>query len=299
MSFAKKLSFWSLSGAGLISILFPFTLHASFEDLGSNARASGLGEAFVGLAQTSDAIFINPAGLARLSGFEMTTFFSRLFGLKELNYSTLTVALPFRRYTPALGIHHFGYAAYRELSVNLALASHFQHKIYYGITCRYLALAIKNYGSAATLSLDLGFILQTSPTFALGLVLKNWNRPQIESERLPQIISSGLAVIPFPDLILTFDIYKDIHFPLDTRAGIEYQLFRILSVRAGLASEPARFCLGWGIQIQNWHFDYAYRMHPILGGTHQLSLSFASSKNRNPGFEARPADLSESIHGPY
>ncbi|MCI0512547.1 hypothetical protein L0128_04990 [candidate division KSB1 bacterium] len=292
MAFAKKIAFWSRLSAGLISMLFPCMLHAGFEDLGTNARAGGLGEAFVGLANTSDALFINPAGLARLNGFEMTTYFSQLFGLKELNYSTLTVAQPLGRYTPAFGIHYFGYAAYRELSVNLALARHFQHKIYYGLTARYLSLTIKNYGSAATLSLDWGVILQTSPTFALGLVLKNWNRPQLENERLPQIISSGLAVIPFPDLILTLDLYKDIHFPLDTRVGIEYLLFQTLALRAGIASEPARLCLGCGIQVLNWRLDYAYRMHPILGGTHQVSISFAAAKNLNSGLTTLPVNLS-------
>ena len=296
MSFGKQLSithplFWLLA-----FLIISTSTRASFEDLGVGARAIAMGEAFVGLANASDAIFMNPAGISTLRGYEISVFYARPFGLKELAYQTLACTWPTPYFNPAIGIQTFGYSVYRETVFNFTCAHHYQRKIFYGLNCRYMTLAIQNYGSTGTLGLDFGMLVQTSPLFSFGFVAKNFNRPRIgqHQEYLPQIFSSGIMIHPFNKLVLTFDIYKDIHFPIEPRAGIEYQLFDYLALRAGTALEPARFSLGFGLRLKSCEINYAFYSHQTLNLTHQISLVFSSSKN----IGARPGSVTPLVEEP-
>lgn len=285
-------------------ILFSFFLlvvicasaNASFEDLGVGARSLSMGEAFVGLANSSDAVFLNPAGLARLHGLEASTFYSRPFGLKELAYTTATFAYPMNGYTPAIGIQTYGYSVYRENSFYFSLARQFQDRIFFGATMKYQSLSIKDYGTGGTLGIDLGIIVQANEIFAVGCTARNINRPQIgrNDENLPQVMAAGIMARPLLSLIFTFDIYKDIRFPIEARSGIEYQVIKNLFLRAGIATDPARHSLGFGLNLKGFQIHYAYYSHQYLSASHQISIAFSEIKNIKPKAEmVKKSNLSD------
>lgn len=271
----------------LIVIYSPVS--AGFEDLGVGANALAMGNAFIGLANTSDAVFINPAGLSLSPNLEFSTFYSRPFGLKELSYSTFSCKFSTPYVYPAIGIQTFGYNIYRENSFNISLARHYENKIFYGMTFRYMHLAIKNYGSTGTMGVDLGIIIRASTQFSLGFVAKNVNRPTIgrHKESIPQIYATGILVKPFPALRVTFDIYKDIRFPVEPRMGIEYRLFNNLFLRAGSSWEPAHFSAGFGLGLKMFNLNYAFYSHLALNLTHQLSITFTIPKREIKESERR------------
>lgn len=70
-----------------------------------NARVIGLGRTFVGLANDASAIYINPAGLARLSNWEITSLSGKF--LEDYNYLSLSGFYP----TP-YGIFGLGFGGY-------------------------------------------------------------------------------------------------------------------------------------------------------------------------------------------
>lgn len=271
-----------LVNVSFVLLLICLPAWASFEDLGIGARQQGMGEAFVALANTSDAVFWNPAGLAGPPDFEVSTYYARPFGLKELAHNTLSLRMPVGKINAGLGIQSFGYAVYRENSYTAGIAGNFQGKLGYGINLKYLSLSIKNYGSDAAFGVDVGLLLNYSPQVAFGFVAKNVNRPTLGSQQeyLPQIFVSGFCFKPRPDLNITLDIYKDIRFPLDPRAGIEYRLFSKIYLRAGTAWEPARYSLGLGLAFFHFQIDYAFHSHPTLNLTHLLSVTFSRANTR-------------------
>ncbi|MCS7082041.1 MAG: PorV/PorQ family protein [Bacteroidetes bacterium] len=67
------------------------TTAAAFLEIGVGARAQGLGGAFVALANSAEALYWNPAGLAQLSAHEAFLTHSRW--LAELTFDYLGVAL--------------------------------------------------------------------------------------------------------------------------------------------------------------------------------------------------------------
>lgn len=283
MYLAKRSNYWYnyLLFSALFLIYSP--LYASFEDLVNSARAAAMGEAFVGLANSSQAILINPAGLAELKSLEFSSFYYRPFGIKELTYTSIAITHPFQHFVPGLAIQQYGYSNYHETSLNLTLAKISRQTFSYGATFRLLHLNIKNYGSMSTFGIDLGLIIHANEKTSFGFVIKNINQPQIGKikEGVPPILISGVCLKPVNSLNLTCDIYKHFDFPVELRTGLEYKLSNFLILRSGVSSEPSRFSLGLGLLFRSIITDYAFISHPTLGFTHLFSISFSISKPWN------------------
>ncbi len=66
---------------------------AAIFDLSPSARVSGMGGAFLALADDASTAFYNPAGLAWISGITVSSLFARQFG--TFDYASLQLALPY------------------------------------------------------------------------------------------------------------------------------------------------------------------------------------------------------------
>lgn len=66
---------------------------ASIFDLSPSARASGMGGAFVALADDASAAFYNPAGLGWIKQISLSSLFARQFD--AVNYASLQFVLPY------------------------------------------------------------------------------------------------------------------------------------------------------------------------------------------------------------
>lgn len=256
--------------------------YPSFENLTVGARPLALGGAFVGLADNSDAIFINPAGIGRIETINISGFYARPYGLKELAHRTLGMVYPNRYFSFGAAIQAYGYNLYNETSFTLALSRGYLKKIYYGLSIRYMRLRIKGYGSAGCFGLDAGILLKPDSNLSIGVFSGNLSRSTIgrDKEKLPQIYSTGLYYQPFHQIGLTLDVYKDVSFPIEYRYGIEYKALQYIDIRVGIANNPARFSAGFGLHLKRLCFDYAIYTHRDLGLSHQFSISFSPGKYR-------------------
>ena len=73
--------------------------------IGVGARALGMGKAYVGLAEEGDAIFMNPAGLARITTPKLSTMYSSLMG--DVGYVVIGGAYPYGEKS-AIGAGYIG-----------------------------------------------------------------------------------------------------------------------------------------------------------------------------------------------
>ncbi|MBN1350523.1 ComEA family DNA-binding protein [candidate division KSB1 bacterium] len=256
---------------------------ASFESPGIGARPLALGGAFVGIADNCDALFMNPAGIAQMGNPELSAFYSRPYGLKELSYSALSFVLPNRHLTTGLGAQTYGYKLYRETTLLIGMGRSFEQKFFYGFSIRYMTLQIENYGSAGCLSLDAGILVKALPYLYLGAFAGNLSRSKIgrENEKLPQILSTGLYFNPLPRVGLSLDVFKDVSFPVEYHCGIEYGISKYLDLRCGVSNNPAKFSGGFGAHLRWVRIDYAVYTHRDLGLSHQVSISISTKPIRN------------------
>ncbi|UCE06875.1 MAG: hypothetical protein JSW07_02210 [bacterium] len=255
-------------------LLLQVNVHASFELKGSSARIQAMGQAYVGLANTPDAIFINCSGLAQLTKTSFSAFYTRPFGMKELSYGSLATIVPTSIAAFAAGLTSFENELYREQSLILSVNRSMKQKFYYGFNLHYMKLQISGYGSDFSLGLDMGFLIKITPKLNWGFFATNLNRASMgqNQDYLPQTFSTGLSIFPINALTLNVDIFKDSLFPLELRCGIEYLLFHRFALRSGFSTEPAQFCAGFGFLFSHFEVDYAVTSHQSLGLTHHFSV---------------------------
>lgn len=273
--FKRRHSYLVLILLSAFNLFFCRKIQAGLDTLSSGARALGMGGAYVALANTADALFLNPGGLGLITGIEASLFYQKPFGLQDINFGTISLSFPMNDFHIGLGLVKLGNKVYNEQSVVLGLSHHVEHKIYYGLALRYQSLQITGYGSSGKPGLDLGFIVPVTNKFNLGFFSNNINRPEIgdSNERLPQIFKTGISIHPNPKLILSTEIYKDVRFPQELRFGMEFTPIENLSFRSGVANNPSRFSAGFGLNVRLFTLDYAFFTHNDLGLTHQFSLS--------------------------
>jgi competence ComEA-like helix-hairpin-helix protein len=263
-----------------IALLLSGKSLAGLEDLPVGARSLGMGATYVALANTADAVFLNPGGLSQIAGIDLSFFYQKPFGLEDLNFGTAAISFPVKNHRLSLGFSSFGNGVYREQMYTLSYSNVFQQKLFYGINLRYQTLRIDNYGSGGSLGLDLGFVIPISQHIRWGFFTKNLNRPRMgkAGENLPQIFHTGISTQPTSKLILNFEIYKDVRFPQEVRFGAEFKPFENLALRTGAADNPSRFSAGFGIRVRRFSIDYAFFTHNDLGLTHQMSVSIHFGK---------------------
>ena len=257
-----------------ILLLVQTNIHAGFELKGSSARIQAMGQAYVGLANTPGAIFINCSGLAQLNCTAFSAYYTRPFGMKELNYGSLAATFSTSIGTFATGLISFGNEFYREQSFLVSVNRSAKHNIFYGFNLHYMKLQISGYGSDFSFGADFGFLVQLTPKLNWGFFATNLNRATMgrNHDKLPQTFCTGVAIFPVDGLILNLDVFKDSMFPLEFRCGMEYLLFQRIALRSGFSTEPAQFCAGFGFLFSNFQVDYAVTTHQSLGLSHHLSL---------------------------
>jgi hypothetical protein len=144
-----------------------------------------------------------------------------------------------------------------------------------GASADYYHLTIERYGAASTIGLDIGLVLSLAEDVRWGFAASNVNAPTLgeAEEKLPQVFSTGITYQPLSGAAIIVDIVKEIRFPVELRAGIEYTLLDLIALRGGTSSDPSLLCAGVGVHYSAFRIDYAFMNHVDLGMTHQVSLS--------------------------
>jgi hypothetical protein len=251
-------------------------VYAAFEHLVRGSSAIAMGGTSSAVTHNPWMAVLNPGGLPTVESRVISFDYSpQPFGLKELSHGSFSYVEPTAVGTFAASGSRFGFELYRELDLQASWGSTISDALSAGVSLHYYSLSIEHYGSAQTLGVDVGFLAHVTDQIQWGFAAFNINGPTIGSakERLPQVFVTGVAYSPTPEMTLAVDLEKDVRFPLEMHAGVEYVFLDLLAVRAGTISDPSLLSAGIGIHYSLVQLDYAFTHHPDLGGTHQLSLS--------------------------
>lgn len=271
-----------------------------FLDGGIGARSTGLGEAFVSVADDPDAVFANPAGLAQIAKKEVVYTNVSLFltGIEgdNLNQNLIAVALPLSSsLSLGLGYQRIGSDLLNENGAAASLSFKASSQLNLGATANILWWKVGEIGGGDPLSnaskisvgADAG-ALYTSPYKArLGVFLKNINQPSMaksavldsagnevsDAGKLPFDLHVGVSY-PFAKSMVSAELaVDDLSGGKDKRllVGGETELAAGLSVRAGggkfLSKDAAgerpltQGTLGIGyLARQGLKFDYSYNI---------------------------------------
>ena len=268
----------------------------NIQNVGSGARAQGLGNSFVAVADNSDAVFANPAGLGQVSSRQVAyTNVSLLYaGIEgdDLGQHVVSYAQPLGdKMGLGLGYERIGSSLMSENGAFVSLSYQVQRRLQVGVSAKYLFWSVGaipdddgrpdplSNQSAGNVGVDLGLLWQSPVQGAqVGVLLKNMgdNQPNVaygevegdaDAGTLPMDVHVGVGYrLSSQSLVSVQYVRRDLTGEGSDQGlvvGGETQLVEGLLLRAGgrrLLSEDAGGGLNAGLGYQ-WNqlvFDYAY-----------------------------------------
>jgi hypothetical protein len=222
--------------------------------------------------------FVNPGAVPSVHHRTLAlAHIPRPFGLADLAQSALTYIEPLSFGIAAITLQRYGFELYREITAGVVIGAELEDRWNVGIGVQYFSLTIPGYGSAGTVGIDAGMVLEVSDGFRAGVAALNLNAPAIgrNRERLPQVLSLGLSYQPMGGLLLAIDLVKEIRFPPDILLGVEFAPVKTLRILVGSGTDPASFRAGMTFAYGLAEVGYIFSNHPDLGATHRFSLVLA------------------------
>jgi tetratricopeptide (TPR) repeat protein len=290
---------------------------------GFGARAMGMGNAFVAMADDPTALYWNPAGLDNIYQQSVTFFHASLpeGGLYDfLGYAYPTLDLG----TFAVGIGRIGIGDIPEYNIHgeesLGSFSFETYRAYvgYGLKLPWnlsggLSLKIqrRSWGdmvqlgsdvNAVGIGLDLGILYKpafsTSPflrDWSIGLNIQNLFQPQLKegegTDVMPFAFRFGLMrTIPFIGGGNALNILMDFDKSADTDLGIffgtEFNYQGLGKIRLGYNNSSIAF--GAGVEYNMFQIDYAFgnpSTESLLPPIHRISLTVNFGMNRDEMYD--------------
>lgn len=243
------------------------------------ARSWGTGNAMVARLDFT-AIVNNVAGIAGLHDAVIFSGFDSYYGFESLNTISFGAAIPISNdLSTGFSIQRFGDKLYSDLALGIG-AGHRIGRVSLGIKVNYLQNAINAPTLILTrkaLSVEFGGIVQFSSEFSFGAHVSNVTQSSYSGDygnKVPTSLRAGFVYIPLKTVHLSLEMDKNTDLPVSVKFGLEYQVWKQLYLRTGLASKPLTNHFGAGFKGGKFYVDYAVHTHPQLGWSHHFSLGY-------------------------
>ncbi|HOK39981.1 MAG TPA: PorV/PorQ family protein [bacterium] len=280
------------------------TTAANFLKLGYGARPAAMAEAYTGLADDIAAIYFNPAGLLNVNRHCIS--FMHLSWIEDINYEWLSYLINLSYNTKlAFTIAYLNYGSIQKVLENQTIVGSYSAsdklmivtyssllgKIPFGMNFKIIKQDI-DLESATGFAFDFGIKdkLTDSP-FRYGLMVQNLGRMskfKYERDSLPWTIRFGLMYpIFFMNLNTAFDLVYPNDDDLYTNIGLEYTLaFSNVKtfIRTGYSTlsrnnnDRKRYTVGFGVNIEDFNFDYAFQPFDLFDNSHKFSIAYEFGK---------------------
>lgn len=214
----------------------------------------------------------NPACLAFRKHKELATSVYNRFGMKELNTASIYTLIPNRAIDAACLLSAYGYEDYRLLQGQVNLAKKLFSSFSIGTNLTYLnENSILEPESRHYFSAGIGLYYRINESFELAFTTENLLRT---SSLLPVICNPGINCRLLPDCLVLIETGYDFGKHLDVKTGIEYEIADQFSVRAGFRSRSKMPSLGFAYTETRWKTEVAFLLHPILGLSSAIGVSY-------------------------
>ncbi|MBN1595819.1 PorV/PorQ family protein [candidate division FCPU426 bacterium] len=279
---------------------------AAYLDYGAGSRATGMGGAFVALADDATAGFWNPAGLAQMDLYRYQFGMQYAYLANDMNSSYLAYSfqLPdigcFSASWMNFSIHDIeGRDENGELagtfgsSENIFIAS-FGRKVYewvkglsLGINVKMLHQGLGDYAAFGH-GLDIGAIWQPVLYWdhTVGVQVQNllqrlyWqDTDAVDASLVNAVAGVALRFLPSADemyfyhLISAFDFKFSEYNRFDYRLGVEYWYIQSIGARAGYNSREVTMGASYREDLYEVDYAFHYSVTEIQAHQHRLTLS--------------------------
>lgn len=300
--------------------------------IGIGARSLGMGKAYVAVAEDGDTIFSNPAGLAKISNFKLSSMYASFFN--EINYTLLggvyplegesAIGLGFVRastsdilLTNAVGSFE-GYGGWGNTVIVLSYGTklteipwtNFKLKnVSIGSNLKYFMVGgdgVDN-GSGSGIDMDMGILYKANDRFTLGANLQNFlPGMKVKNDSIASTLKLGtkITLIGNQTVIprfgtkklyanIDYDLYPTRSGPGSSHYGLEFWPTSNFALRMGFDNND--LTSGVGIRVSGVELNYAYHNYSGISEntTHYFSIGYLGwGRNNFKIVLNKPADKS-------
>jgi hypothetical protein len=246
------------------------------------AKATGMGKN--GLLNVDIwSVYNNQAALASIENITAGLHYENRFAMNQLGTSAGAFTLPALTGTFGFNIAHFGIDDYGETRIGAGYGKKLAKRLSMGIQFNYHLLNfMSGYPDLYTFTGEIGLIAEPLDNLFIGVHVFNPTFAKLNSmyeDPVPVIFETGAAYKIAGKLMLTAEIEKERYDKVSPRFGIDYSLFRSMSLRSGVSFNPVEICFGVGwLAKKRLGLDFAFYHHETLGYSPQLSLSYRFGK---------------------
>ncbi|MDD2963031.1 MAG: hypothetical protein PHU33_03720 [Bacteroidales bacterium] len=263
------------------AFLFPLMLLASGDPLVTGARNSAMGFSTAALPGLWSA-FANRAALAENPSLEVGFYYDNRFMTREMALKTAAFSIPAWQGAFAVSYSHFGFDQYNDQSVGLSFGRNFGPKVQVGLGFNYLVNTLAgDYDKRTGFTFSAGLRVKLSRAWTLGAYVDNPSSQKmsgLSEETIPSRMSTGLLWNVADGWLATAEVVKVTGYATEIHLGAEYRLIRQVYVRGGVATGPARYTFGAGLNTGRLRIDLSSSVHSVLGYSPQISLQWRFSK---------------------
>jgi hypothetical protein len=225
------------------------------------------------------AVYNNQAALAYVENTGAGLHYENQFMIKQLGISAGVVALPALTGTFGFDIAYFGVEDYGETRIGIGYGKKLTKKLALGIHFNYHLLNFASgYPDFHTFTGEVGLIATPLDNLFIGVHVFNPTFAKLNSkyeEPVSVIFEIGAGYRIAGKLMLVAEIEKERYDEMSPRFGIDYSLFKSMSLRSGISFNPVEICFGVGwVSNKRINIDFAFYNHEILGYSPQISLAY-------------------------
>jgi hypothetical protein len=257
----------------LFCFLFTQQANAQFNYTTAGARSSAMANTSVVFTDFW-SVYNNQAGLGYLQHITAGAYHRSGF-IQEQNSQGIGVAVPTRTGTLAATFDYYGFSAYNEIKAGLAFGRSFTEYFSAGVKLNYFHTQISGeYGKADAVTFDIGILSQPIENLFVGVSVCNPSRSKMGTEPIPTIYKAGIGYIFSDKALLAIETEKDLDQSAIFKAGIDYQLIELVSIQAGISTNPSNYSFGLGLHYSEINLHIGFLKHQTLGFTPSFSLSY-------------------------
>lgn len=299
----------------VLIIILPIFVFAQYERPGSSSaqflkiavspRASGMGDAYISVADGAEAAHYNPAGLGWINGTDMVFSYTKWFA--GINHEFASVAHTFNH----IGTFALSYTAFHtdEMKVRTPLQPDGTGETFYAGSYRYgisysrfltdritfgssvnvINQSLYSDFSANAIAIDIATLyITTFHDFRFGMKISNFGSEikfVNESYPLPTNFSFGLSINALDGdknkLLVSLTGVKPNDVMPYGQIGTEWSYQNMIFLRTGyrINHKVAKYSFGGGLKYNvmgyNMSFDYSYSDFSLLGGVHSIGIRFS------------------------
>jgi hypothetical protein len=224
----------------------------------------------------------NQAALSSIENISAGLYYENRFTMSQLGTNAGVFVLPALTGTFGFDIAHMGIEEYGETRIGIGYGKKLAQRVSLGVQFNYHLLSFTSgYPDFYAFTGEVGLIVEPLDNLFIGAHVFNPTFSRLNSryeDPLPVIFEIGAGYKITKKLMLTAEIEKERYDDMSPRFGIDYSLFKSMSLRSGVSLNPVEVCFGAGWVVKNLSLDFAFSRHEVLGYSPQISLLYNFGK---------------------